>query len=52
MIKDGYYTTPQEPGYSVEMKEASMEEFGYPHGKFWKSEQAQGILNHLKSVKI
>jgi L-galactonate dehydratase len=52
VIKDGYYTTPREPGYSVEMKQSSMEEFGYPNGKFWKSEQAQGILDHLKGVKI
>lgn len=52
VIKDGYYTTPKEPGYSVEMKEASMDEYGYPNGKFWTSEQAKGILNHLEGLKI
>lgn len=48
VIKDGYYTTPTQPGYSVEMKEESHSEFGYPEGKFWKSEQARPILEHLK----
>lgn len=52
VIKDGYYTTPKDPGYSVEMKKESMEEFGFPNGTFWKSEQAKGILNHLDGVKI
>lgn len=52
VIKDGYYTTPTKPGYSVEMKEASMVEFGYPDGKFWTSEEAKGILNHLSGLKI
>jgi L-galactonate dehydratase len=46
VIKDGYYQTPMEPGYSVEMKEASIEKFGYPGnaGGFWKSEAARPIL--------
>jgi L-galactonate dehydratase len=47
VIKDGYYTTPLEPGYSVEMKPESMDKFGYP-GKegvsWWKSEEARPIL--------
>jgi L-galactonate dehydratase len=48
VIKDGYYTTPTEPGYSVEMKSESMEEFGYSNGKFWTSETARPIREHLK----
>ena len=46
MIKDGYYTTPTEPGYSVEMKADSMEKFGFPgkKGGFWKSPDARPIL--------
>jgi len=47
VIKDDY-TTPTQPGYSVEMKEESYGEFGYPQGMFWKSEQARPILEHLK----
>lgn len=47
VIKDGYYTTPTEAGYSVEMRPESMEKFAYP-GKegvsWWKSEEAKGIL--------
>lgn len=47
VIKDGYYTTPMEPGYSVEMKPESMDKFEYP-GKpgvsWWQSEEAKSIL--------
>ncbi|KAI9728091.1 MAG: L-galactonate dehydratase [Cirrosporium novae-zelandiae] len=47
VIKDGYYTTPTKPGYSVEMKPESMEQYSYP-GKegvsWWKSEEARPIL--------
>ncbi|MCJ1312941.1 L-galactonate dehydratase [Agyrium rufum] len=50
VIKDGYYQTPMEAGYSVEMKEASMEEFGFPgeEGGFWRSERARPILEGEK----
>ena len=47
VIRDGYYTTPTEPGYSVEMKPESMDRFEYP-GKdgvsWWRSEEARPIL--------
>jgi L-galactonate dehydratase len=49
VIKDGYYTTPTEPGYSVQMKEASMDEFEFPGGAFWQSETARPIRDHLKT---
>lgn len=50
VIKDGYYQTPMEPGYSVEMKAASMVEFGFPgtEGSWWKSEEARPILEGVK----
>ncbi|KAJ2906460.1 hypothetical protein MKZ38_001441 [Zalerion maritima] len=51
LIKDGYYVTPSEPGYSVEMKKESMGEFEYPgaEGKsWWKSAEAKGILEGEK----
>ncbi|KAI5803050.1 enolase C-terminal domain-like protein [Geopyxis carbonaria] len=48
VIKDGHYQTPMQPGYSVQMKEASMDEFSYPDGKFWTSETARPIREHLK----
>lgn len=50
VIKDGYYTTPTHPGYSVEMKAASMDEYGYPNGKFWTSEQARPIRDYIKNL--
>lgn len=50
-IEEGHYVTPTEPGYSVQMKEASMERFGYPGelGKsWWRSEEAEVILTGAK----
>ncbi|GAM82509.1 hypothetical protein ANO11243_004900 [Dothideomycetidae sp. 11243] len=51
VIKDGYYTTPIEPGYSVEMRAESMDKFEYP-GKdgvsWWRSEEARPILEGVK----
>lgn len=48
VISDGYYTTPTEPGYSVEMKPESMDRYEYP-GKdgvsWWKTEEALPLLN-------
>lgn len=50
VIKDGFYVTPREPGYSVEMKRESMEQYSYPgsEGGWWRSEEAQGILESGK----
>ncbi|KAI1872382.1 hypothetical protein JX265_001361 [Neoarthrinium moseri] len=51
VIKDGYYQTPMEPGYSVEMKAESMDQYSYP-GKdgvsWWKSAEAKPILDGEK----
>ncbi|KAK0628823.1 enolase C-terminal domain-like protein [Bombardia bombarda] len=50
VIKDGFYQTPMEPGYSVEMKAESMERFEYPGGEksWWRSEEARPILEGVK----
>ena len=50
VIKDGYYQTPTEPGYSVEMKETSMKEYSFPgkEGSWWQSEEARVILDREK----
>ena len=51
VIQDGYYQTPMMPGYSVEMKAASMDRFEFP-GKegvsWWRTEEARGILEGEK----
>ncbi|KAG9201953.1 L-galactonate dehydratase [Epicoccum nigrum] len=50
-IEKGYYVTPTQPGYSVEMRPESMEKFEFP-GKegvsWWKSEEARPILEGEK----
>ncbi|KAF2719518.1 enolase C-terminal domain-like protein [Polychaeton citri CBS 116435] len=47
IIKDGFYTTPTEPGYSVEMKPESMDRYEFP-GKegvsWWRSDEARAIV--------
>lgn len=46
-VTDGYYVTPMEPGYSVEMKPESMDTYAFPgeEGKsWWRSEAAKPIL--------
>ena len=46
-VHNGYYVTPTEPGYSVEMKMESMDAFAFPgdEGKsFWKTDAARPIL--------
>ncbi|KAL4729094.1 L-galactonate dehydratase [Fusarium chlamydosporum] len=51
VIKDGYYTTPTEAGYSVEMKPESMDRFSYPGEKgvsWWTSDEAKVILDGEK----
>jgi L-galactonate dehydratase len=50
VIKDGYYQTPMEAGYSVELKPESMEHFSFPwsQGGFWKSAAAKPILEGVK----
>lgn len=52
-VKDGYYVTPMEPGYSVEMKAESMDAFSFPgeEGKsWWRSEEAKTILEGPRIV--
>jgi len=50
-VSEGYYVTPTEPGYSVEMKPQSMDQFEYP-GKdgisWWRSQEAKTILEGEK----
>lgn len=51
VIRDGFYTTPTEAGYSVEMKPESMDRFEFP-GKpglsWWQSDEARSILDGEK----
>lgn len=35
VIRDGHYMPPLTPGYSIEMKPASLEDFAFPSGKVW-----------------
>ena len=36
VMRDGCYMPPQAPGYSIEMKPESLDEFEYPNGPAWQ----------------
>ena len=37
IIKNGNYMPPKDFGYSIEMREKSVNEFSYPNGNYWKN---------------
>jgi L-fuconate dehydratase len=41
-IENGRYTPPEAPGYSIEMKPESLDEFEFPNGGAWNSSVAEG----------
>jgi L-galactonate dehydratase len=50
----GYLVTPQEAGYSVEMKEESMERYSFPGEKgksWWQTDEARVILDAPRVIK-
>jgi L-galactonate dehydratase len=47
-IKDGYFVTPLEAGYSVEYKVEAIAEYEYPNGQFWTGPKGLGIRNGEK----
>ena len=36
IIKNGRYMPPSEPGYSIDMKPESIQDYAFPEGKIWK----------------
>lgn len=38
-IRNGRYMLPETPGYSIEIKPETLEEYAFPHGSYWSSEQ-------------
>jgi L-fuconate dehydratase len=40
VVTDGHYVLPDRPGYSARMVEASVAEFAYPGGRYWRSRTA------------
>ena len=45
-IKKGAYMPPKAPGYSITMKETSLQEYSYPNGTFWGPD----LIKKAKSV--
>jgi len=40
IVKRGRYYMPETPGYSIEIKPESLQEYSFPHGVYWSSEKA------------
>lgn len=43
-VKDGFFVTPEIPGYSVEYKAEAIATYRFPSGTFWTSDKAKPIL--------
>lgn len=41
IIKNGHYMPPTMPGYSIQMKPASIEKYSFPNGPIWQAELNQ-----------
>ena len=37
LVKDGFYRAPQAPGSSAQMHQASIDEYTFPSGSYWKN---------------
>ncbi|CAO1615578.1 unnamed protein product [Parajaminaea phylloscopi] len=46
----GRYVAPQEPGYSIEFKQESVEDYEFPHGSYWTTGKARIPPLHEPSV--
>jgi hypothetical protein len=42
---NGYYCTPLEPGYSVEIYDSAIKEFEFRRGMFWASNEARAVVD-------
>jgi L-galactonate dehydratase len=42
-VKDSYFVTPWEQGYSVKYKNDAITRYSFPNGVFWKSDQGLNI---------
>ncbi len=38
-MRDGRYQLPSQPGYSITMKPASLDDFEFPQGAEWQKRQ-------------
>lgn len=46
-VERGFYRTPLEPGYSVEIYDSTINQFEFPNGTFWTSEQAGALIERM-----
>jgi L-fuconate dehydratase len=40
LVVDGHYALPEAPGYSIEMHEATLADYAFPHGRLWSGAEA------------
>ncbi len=39
-VVGGHYLLPESPGYSIEMRESTLDDYAYPHGRMWSGDAA------------
>ena len=44
VVKNGKYIIPREPGYSIDMKEDSLDQYEFPNGPVWKKLAQEGLI--------
>ncbi|MDX6382653.1 MAG: L-fuconate dehydratase [Blastocatellia bacterium] len=44
-VKDGRYLAPLDPGYSIEMKDESLDYYEYPDGQAWQRDLSDELLS-------
>jgi L-fuconate dehydratase len=50
VIRNGAYVLPQQPGYSAQMYQASVDEYTFPDGAYWAASRASGAPEAVGSV--
>jgi len=43
-VVNGHYVLPSQPGYSAELLAESVEQYQYPHGRYWLERSAEDVL--------
>ena len=44
VVRSGRYVAPTAPGYSVEMLEASLDQYEFPNGPAWRGTPPSGVV--------
>lgn len=52
VVREGKYIAPKDAGFGMDMKESSLSEFEYPHGRYWTEEYPNHFYKNCKGVHL